>query len=32
MKLDLVKRQEKTDIPIPGAKFEHTKPDGTKRY
>lgn len=30
MKLDLVKRQEKTDIPIPGAKFEHTKPDGTK--
>lgn len=30
MKLDLKKVQEGTDIPIPGAKFEHTKPDGTK--
>lgn len=29
-KLDLKKEQEGTDIPIPGAKFEHTKPDGTK--
>ena len=25
-KLDLKKVQEGTDIPIPGAKFEHTKP------
>lgn len=30
LKLDLVKKQEGTDIVIPGAKFEHTKPDGTK--
>ena len=30
MKLDLKKVQEGTEIPIPGAKFEHTKPDGTK--
>ncbi len=29
-KLDLVKKQAGTDIAIPGAKFEHTKPDGTK--
>ena len=29
-KLDLKKVQEGTEIPIPGAKFEHTKPDGTK--
>lgn len=30
LKLDLVKKQEGTDISIPGAEFEHTKPDGTK--
>lgn len=29
-KLDLVKKQAGTEIAIPGAKFEHTKPDGTK--
>ncbi len=29
-KLDLVKKQAGTDIAIPGAEFEHTKPDGTK--
>lgn len=30
LKLDLVKKQAGTEIAIPGAKFEHTKPDGTK--
>lgn len=30
LKLDLVKKQAGTDIAIPGAEFEHTKPDGTK--
>lgn len=29
LKLDLVKKQEGTDIVIPGAEFEHVKPDGT---
>lgn len=30
LRLDLVKKQAGTDIAIPGARFEHTKPDGTK--
>lgn len=30
LKLELVKVQEGTDIKIPGAVFEHTKPDGSK--
>lgn len=29
LKLDLVKKQEGTDIVIPDAEFEHIKPDGT---
>ena len=29
LKLDLVKKQEGTDIVIPDAEFEHVKPDGT---
>lgn len=29
LKLDLLKKQEGTNIVIPGAKFEHTNPDGT---
>lgn len=29
LKLNLVKKQEGTDVVIPGAEFEHTKPDGT---
>lgn len=29
LKLDLVKKQEGTDIVIPNAEFEHVKPDGT---
>ncbi len=30
LQLELVKKQEKTEIPIPGAAFEHVKPDGSK--
>ncbi len=30
LKLDLIKRQEGLDVPIPGVKFEHESPDGTK--
>lgn len=30
LKLNLIKRQEKTEIVIPGAVFEHVKPNGTK--
>ena len=30
LRLDLVKKQEESDIPIPGVDFEHEKPDGTK--
>lgn len=30
LKLKLIKRQSNTDIVIPDAVFEHTKPDGTK--
>ncbi|XCP83575.1 SpaA isopeptide-forming pilin-related protein [Roseburia hominis] len=30
LRLDLVKKQEGTDIVIPDVEFEHTKPDGTK--
>ena len=30
LKLDLIKRQEGLDVPIPGVKFEHESPDGKK--
>lgn len=30
LKLDLVKKQAGTELAIPGAVFEHTRPDGTK--
>ena len=30
LQLNLVKKQENSEIPIPGVEFEHERPDGTK--